>query len=497
MFDSALAVEIASIYWFGVFLLLNVLALLIAISSVDDCFIDLCYWVRRLYRAVFIRSRYPPLPVERLQEPPEQPIAVMVAAWREAGVIGHMLEGAIETLDYDRYVLFVGTYPNDPETQADVDRVAALYPGKVRKIVTPDPGPTSKADCLNRILAAIRAHEADAGEAFAGIVMHDAEDILHPLELKLFNFLLPRKDFIQLPVIPLERDWWSFTAGHYMDEFAEFHAKDLVVREALIGQVPSAGVGTCFSARAMRALEGDGPVFNPDSLTEDYEISFRLKRLIDVREIFVRFPVARRTTRRGLFGREREALRREYIGVSEYFPDRLEDAIRQKSRWIAGIVFQGLKNLRWRGSLAQKYFLLRDRKGAITNFLNVLGYFIVFNVLGMEIYRHLFPDGYAFPALIRRGEPTWHLLIANGVFFSIRIAHRVYFVWDVYGPFQAALATPRLVWGNLVNFLAATRALRIVIKAARTGTRVPWDKTAHVMPERPAPSPGPEAGAGR
>ena len=42
-----------------------------------------------------------------------------------------------------------------------------------------------------------------------------------------------------------------------MDEFAEWHAKDLVVRESVSGSVPSAGVGTCFSRRALLALVGD------------------------------------------------------------------------------------------------------------------------------------------------------------------------------------------------------------------------------------------------
>nr|BFE97275.1 hypothetical protein GCM10020185_78110 [Pseudomonas brassicacearum subsp. brassicacearum] len=81
---------------------------------------------------------------------------------------------------------------------------------------------------------------------FAGVVLHDSEDVLHPLELRLFNYLLPRKDMIQLPVVSLERNWYEWVAGVYMDEFAEWHGKDLVVRESMTDTVPSAGVGTCF-----------------------------------------------------------------------------------------------------------------------------------------------------------------------------------------------------------------------------------------------------------
>ena len=51
----------------------------------------------------------------------------------------------------------------------------------------------------------------------------------------LFNYLVDRKDLIQLPVYPFERKWHDFTSAHYMDEFAELHGKDILVREALAG----------------------------------------------------------------------------------------------------------------------------------------------------------------------------------------------------------------------------------------------------------------------
>ncbi len=52
---------------------------------------------------------------------------------------------------------------------------------------------------------------------------------------------------------PFEREWTHFTSMTYIDEFSELHGKDVPVREALAGQVPSAGVGTCFSRRAVTA----------------------------------------------------------------------------------------------------------------------------------------------------------------------------------------------------------------------------------------------------
>ncbi|WP_223200730.1 glycosyltransferase, partial [Staphylococcus aureus] len=55
-----------------------------------------------------------------------------------------MAELAATTLDYENYHIFVGTYPNDPDTQRDVDEVCARFPN-VHKVVCARPGPTSKA----------------------------------------------------------------------------------------------------------------------------------------------------------------------------------------------------------------------------------------------------------------------------------------------------------------------------------------------------------------
>ena len=123
-------------------------------------------------------------------------------------------------------------------------------------------------------------------------MLHDSEDVLHPLELKFFNYLLPRKDLIQIPVLSLPRDWNEWVACTYMDEFAEWHGKDLVVRESMANFVPSAGVGTCFSVHALQLLaaDTDNQPFNTESLTEDYDIGERLARR-GLKSVFCRFPV--------------------------------------------------------------------------------------------------------------------------------------------------------------------------------------------------------------
>ena len=125
---------------------------------------------------------------------------------------------------------------------------------RLRLVVGPAPGPTSKADCLNRLWEAMLAEEAASGVAVKAVVLHDAEDVVHSGEFALFDAMIERFDLVQLPVVPLIDPGSRWIGGHYADEFAEAHGKELVVREALGASLPSAGVGCAVSRTALAAL---------------------------------------------------------------------------------------------------------------------------------------------------------------------------------------------------------------------------------------------------
>lgn len=473
--------DIFTTYLYGLKVIAITLAIMMLISGLDDLCIDIIYWIRRAYRVCFVYRRYPKMNYLELYKPDEKPLAIMVPAWNETGVIGHMAELAATTLDYENYHIFVGTYPNDPDTQRDVDEACARFPN-VHKIVCARPGPTSKADCLNNILDAITQFERSVNFSFAGFILHDAEDVISPMELRLFNYLIDRKDLIQVPVYPFERKWTHFTSMSYIDEFAELHGKDVPVREAIAGQVPSAGVGTCFSRRAVLALlaDGDGIAFDVQSLTEDYDIGFRLKAK-NMTEIFVRFPVIDKKANE----KQRKFLQRisssNVICVREYFPDTFSTAVRQKSRWIVGIVFQGFKTHSWTNNLTLNYFLWRDRKGAISNFLSFAAMFVMLQLVLLLIYQYLWPDAWQFLSIFTGGPWLVALLWINFGLMVNRIIQRIIFVTIYYGLFQGLLSVLRLFWGNLINFMANWRALRQVIQNGNP-RRVAWDKTTHDFP---------------
>lgn len=476
-------VDYFSSYLYGLTYVVIVIAAFIAITGLDDLLIDVFYWLRRAIRAVTIFRQHNRLSYKELLVIPEKPLAIMIPAWHETGVIGKMAQAAASTLDYENYHIFVGTYPNDPDTQKDVDEVCARFPN-VHKIVCARPGPTSKADCLNNVLDAIMQFEKRAKLSFHGFILHDAEDVISPMELRLFNYLVDRKDLIQVPVYPFERKWYEFVGMHYIDEFTELHAKDVVVREAIVGQVPSAGVGTCFSRRAIQTLliEGDGIAFDTQSLTEDYDIGFRLKEH-GLKEIFVRFPVLnedrsiwKKTKRFGQSFRESNV-----ICVREYFPDTIQTAVRQKSRWIIGIVFQGYLTHRWTSNWRLNYFLWRDRKGVLTNFFSFAANIVLFQILLILLYETFWPDAYRFLSIFEGSPVLIFLLWANVLLMANRLFQRLFFVTSYYGIFQGVLSMPRMLIGNFINFMANWRALKQVIQQGNP-RRMAWDKTTHDFP---------------
>ena len=473
-------IDLFTSYLFGLKYIAIVLSVMMLISGIDDLFIDIIYWCRRVWRTMTVYQRHAHLDHQALYQPEEKPLAIMIPAWHETGVIGPMAELAASTLDYENYHIFVGTYPNDPDTQRDVDEVCARFPN-VHKVVCARPGPTSKADCLNNVLDAILQFERSANFTFDGFILHDAEDVISKMELRLFNYLVARKDLIQIPVYPFERNWKNFTSLSYIDEFAELHSKDVPVREALAGQVPSAGVGTCFSRRAILALlaDGDGIAFDVQSLTEDYDIGFRLKKK-GMSEIFVRFPVMPNAPNKKMaLGQNARAL--NVICVREYFPDTVSTAVRQKSRWVIGIVFQGFKTHKWSDDMALNYFLWRDRKGAMTNFLSFGAMLLMIQLVLLQIYQFLWDDPWYFLSIFAGGPWLVTLLWINFCLMVNRIVQRIIFVTAYYGLAQGLLSVVRLFWGNLINFMANWRAIRQVIQHGDP-RRVAWDKTTHDFP---------------
>jgi bacteriophage N4 adsorption protein B len=450
------------------FVLTIAVAALIFLSGLDDALVDAYYWLSSARR----RKRL----LAHLEEKAQSEFAIMVPAWKEHDVIAAMIDNTVKTLDYEAYRIYCGVYRNDAATAAEVNRMVARYPERVVRVDVPHDGPTCKADCLNHIVRRILSEEARGGRSVAASVLHDSEDVIHPLELKLFNTLVPGADLVQLPVLSLERAYRDFTAGTYIDDFAEAHGKDMAVREALVGLVPGAGVSTCYSRQAMAALwkASAGEPFNTASLTEDYDLSFRLRSL-GMTQSFAHVSVGSSPARPAHVPARTASL----VATHEYFPDKFKAAYRQRARWILGIAFQGWRNIGWRGGMLERYFLFRDRKVLVMPLVGTAAYLLLANfalvfAFGDDVLRHV------LESMLAGVEPLLYLNLAS---MCNRALQRMYFVGRYYGPAHAALSVVRAPLNNFINFFAAMRAWRLFVAHALTGKKLAWDKTAHVYPD--------------
>ena len=382
---------------------------------------------------------------------------MLIPAWDEAAVIGPMLRATLARFEHPDYRLFVGHYRNDPATAAAVESVRD--PRLVSVEIDID-GPTTKADCLNRLYAALIAYEAALDREAKAVVLHDAEDLVHPLELKLFDRLVERAGVVQLPVVPLLDPGSPWVAGHYADEFAQGHMKELVVREAVGAAIPLAGVGCAIERAALARLAArhDGRPFAGASMTEDYEMGLRLGA-IGVRTMFVRIPA--------------NPGARAVVASRGHFPATVGAAVRQKARWIGGIAFAGWDQLGWRGGIGERWMRMRDRRGPLAALLLLAGYAAAILWAQVAIAASL-----GAPVAVPMSPALATLLTINAWLLGWRLLMRAAFTTAAYGPAQGLRSIPRTIVANIIAVLAARRALML----HSAGGAPSWDKTHHIFP---------------
>lgn len=429
-------------------IVLLVVSLLINLSSFDDILIDmLSLGIRR----VPFRPGTDSAPIPKT--------AVFIANWDEADVLGRMVEGNLRRIDIPQVSLVLGVYPNDTETRRVAEALAAAHPDRVRVIVNRLPGPTSKGQMLNEMFAQVFSDEG-APEL---VVLHDSEDVIDPRSFEVYARCAAKYDFIQVPVFSLTREKGARVASTYMEEFAERHTRELVVRNAVGAAIPSAGVGTCLTRRLIRHfLETRGQVLMSGTVTEDYILGIEAKRA-GFRPLFasVSAPASEG---------------RDFVATREYFPRELEASIKQRTRWVYGIAFEGMHKLGWRGDPWDVYFFLRDRKGMITNFLPPISLALFALVLlGAVDLKNLTP-GYE--------QLFYWSLTFNIVAAGFRYAARLTANYQVYGTFHWLAIAIRWPVAIYINMVATYRAWKIYFGESQLGTvPIVWSKTDHHIPD--------------
>lgn len=427
-------------------------ATFILVFGVGDLLIDALWLSNRAMRA-------PTRPILRGGALAHR-MAIFIPAWQEAEVIGRTLTHARAAWRGDPYRIYVGCYANDGATLLRVAAAAAVDP-HIRIVVHTVAGPTTKADCLNAIWRSLRRDETVDGDRYDAVILHDAEDFVDPGELAVFDRALCDHAFVQLPVVPLLADRGAWIAGHYCDEFAEAHQKDLIVRHLIGVPIPAAGVGCAFRRDALDMLAQGGDPFCADSLVEDYEIGLAIGQA-GMASTFVRAHDENGTL----------------IAVRSHFPARIEPSVRQKARWIAGIALSGWDRLGWaRGwnwrDIAHNWMLWRDRRALLTAIVTLAAYLgAVLFMLSEAAARFGGVDLPHRPAIMGP------LLALSAALLVWRLAMRFICTARLYGLEQGLRAVPRAFVANVVAVLAAYRAVTVYVRAL-WGAQISWDKTRH------------------
>ena len=425
------------------------------VGALDEFALDLVWaWLRITGRAKTTR-------VERAMldgKPLAGRAALLIPAWLEEGVIAQTIAHALAAWPQEQLRVYVGCYRNDPATLQAVMEGAGLDP-RVRLVIHGRDGPTTKADCLNRLYAAVEDDEVRSSSTYRMVVLHDAEDAVDSAALALLDAAIDRADFVQIPVLPEPQPASRFIGSHYCEEFAEAHGKALVVREALGAALPAAGVGCAFARPMLRRIavqmRGEGP-FSVDSLTEDYELGLKIEA----------------ASGRSRFLRVRGDDRR-LVATRAFFPARLDHSVRQKARWIHGIALQSWDRLGWSGGVAETWMRLRDRRGPLTALVLFCGYAV------LVVAALLWLAGIA--GLGRPWEPDGIVVVllwANLASFAWRAAMRFAFTAREYGVVEGLRSILRLPHANVVAILAGRRAFTAYL-GTLLGAKPRWDKTFH------------------
>lgn len=390
--------------------------------------------------------------------PLDGPAAVFIPAWQEAAVIGATLAHALEVWRQRELTIYVGCYRNDSATIEAV-LTAAGSDRRLRLVVHDAPGPTTKADCLNRLYRALIVDERRLGCSARMVVLHDAEDMVDPAALALLDRAMDGAQLAQIPVLPEPQRRSRWIGSHYLEEFAEAHGKAMVVRDALGAGIPLAGVGCAIAREALEQLAQESPAETPfaaDCLTEDYELGLGIAdRGGRARFLRYRHPDGR------------------LVATRAFFPSQLETAVRQKTRWIHGIAFQAWDRLGWRGRPAEVWMRMRDRRGPLAALVLSMAYALL--IVSTLVWA-LGMLGFGGP--IKPTPALEFVLWFNVASLVWRIVWRFGFTAREYGWAEGLRAILRIPVANIIAIMAGRRAALAYIRSL--GGRPPlWDKTEH------------------
>jgi adsorption protein B len=369
-------------------------------------------------------------------------VSILIPAYDEASVIGRTIDNFAK-IDYpkDKYEIVIATYESDYKTRDVIENCKKLYPN-VREVVNPKKPPTTKAQNLNYAYQFIDNKTEIVG-------FHDAEDIVPKDILKNANYWLKNGfSAVQFKVMP-ERRGRSFTERSYALTFAKYYEFILPAKEKLGRLISSAGVGTYIKKNVLDEIKKlDGYLFDERNLTEDFELSIRLRE---------------------------KGYKIKYVNTSttrEKFPSHFSRAVRQRSRWALG----NLQTLEKHG--LGKNLKFSERLGLMFDYLG-FGAPLWGIAVGIGVASIIGGMTNCLPQIVQEGSPLWYLSIINTMGALEEIFVTPYYAKKEYGGNLKEYSKDLFatLMNDGINCIAVAKALSKYVRSKLKKEIPKWDKT--------------------
>jgi adsorption protein B len=161
------------------------------------------------------------------------------------------------------------------------------------------------------------------------------------------------------------------------------------------------------------------------------------------------------------------------VATRAYFPSRLEESVRQKTRWVHGIAFQAWDRLGWSGRPAEIWMRLRDRRGPFIALVLAVAYaLLILSSISWGLASMGYGEQLELSPLLKT------ILILNFIGFAWRAVWRFAFTAREFGIGEGIRAILRIPVANIIAIMAGRRALWAYLKTLGGG-QLKWDKTDH------------------
>ena len=150
-------------------------------------------------------------------------------------------------------------------------------------------------------------------------------------------------------------------------------------------------------------------------------------------------------------------------------------------RVVAGIALSGWDRLGWEGGIAERWMRINDRRAVFAALVLLAAYVALLLDAVTIALDWLFGMTSTMPI-----SPMFaSLLLVCGGLLAWRLAIRAALVTRLYGWREGVRSIPRAFVANVIDMIAARRAVALYRRARRDGV-VRWDKTRHEFPADPA-----------